>query len=74
MTTSPEDWVAGLAEPDERAPASPLLDDDEGGSGEDYHPGTPRPDLDDEAAEADVVEQAYDVPVPDDDDSGDPAV
>ncbi len=36
-------------------------------SAEDYRPGTPRPDLEDEAAEADVAEQAEEVPGLDED-------
>jgi hypothetical protein len=72
MTTPSEDWRdAGLAEPDELDPANPLLAAEAEESGEDYHPGNARPDLDDEAAEADVVEQAYEVPGIDDDGDGD---
>jgi len=63
MTTPSEDWRdAGLAEPDELDPANPLLAAEAAESGEDYHPATARPDLDDRASEADVVEQAYEVP------------
>lgn len=72
MTASPEDWrETGLAEPDELDPANPLLASEEAEPGEDYHPGVPRPDLADEAAEADVVEQAYEVEVVDDEDDED---
>jgi hypothetical protein len=77
MSLPSDDWrEAGLAEPDELDPANPLLADGEAERGEDYHPGTARPDLEDQAAEADVVEQAYEVEVDDDgdDDDGDPAV
>lgn len=37
-----------------------------GGDAEEYHPRTPRPDLDDKADEADVLEQAWKVPEGDD--------
>ena len=68
MTAPSEDWRdTGLAEPDELDPANPLLASEEAEPGEDYHPGAGRPDLDDQASEADVVEQAYEVDVGDDD-------
>lgn len=66
MTTS-SDWGPELAEPDELDPANPLLTAEDADSGEDYHPAAPRPDLDGEAAEADVVEQAYEVVETEDD-------
>jgi hypothetical protein len=77
MTTTPSDaWRdAGLEEPDEvtslvdetsRAPAPPAVPD-----AEEYRPGTPRPDLDGSADEADVAEQASVVPDgPDDPEAG----
>ncbi|WP_420114291.1 hypothetical protein [Pseudactinotalea sp.] len=71
MTLPSEDWRdTGLAEPDELDPANPLLAGDDDARGEDYHPATARPDLDDRANEADVVEQAYEVS---DDDGDEPA-
>lgn len=66
MTTQ-SDWEPELAEADERDPANPLLATEDADSGEDYHPAEPRPDLDGEAAEADVVEQAYEVTETEDD-------
>lgn len=69
MTTPSEDWnEAGLAEPDELDPANPLLAEQDAESGEDYHPATARPDLEGEADEADVADQAYEVEVGSDDD------
>ncbi|MGC5167325.1 hypothetical protein [Luteimicrobium sp. DT211] len=44
-----------------RAPEPDSLDEDE------YEPAVPRPDLDGEADEADVVEQADEVPAEDED-------
>lgn len=62
MTLPSDDWRdAGLAEPDERDPANPLLADSDDARDEDYHPATARPDRDDRANEADVVEQSYEV-------------
>lgn len=70
MSTLPgEDALrdAGLTQPDgedvvnlaeEVTTGAPDLGEDL----EEYRPGTPRPDLDDTADEADVVEQAWKVP------------
>lgn len=74
MSTTPSDaWRdAGLEAPDdttslvEEATSPPGLPEHEA-EADDYRPGTPRPDLDGEAAEADVAEQASVLPVPDDD-------
>ncbi|PFG42520.1 hypothetical protein ATJ88_1182 [Isoptericola jiangsuensis] len=76
MTTTPSDaWRdAGLEEPDE---VTSLVDEAErdttpprGPDTEEYRPRTARPDLDGSADEADVAEQASDVP----DGSDDPDV
>lgn len=64
-TPSDDRRASGLVEPDELEPASPLLQEQEAERGEDYHPGEPRPDLSGAAAEADVVEQAFQVSSPD---------
>jgi len=77
MSTVPGDdtWRdAGLVEHDEDAVSladeseddRPAVDDSEHESDE-YRPRTPRPDLDGEADEADVVEQASAVPGGDED-------
>jgi hypothetical protein len=73
MSTVPgsESWHdAGLDTPDDDTPRSlveeetrPGAPDDE--EPEDYEPATPRPDLEGEADEADVVEQASVVPLDD---------
>ncbi|GAA4717768.1 hypothetical protein GCM10023216_02330 [Isoptericola chiayiensis] len=74
MSTTPSDaWRdAGLDAPDDSTslaeelsgPAStPTPEHD----AEEYHPGTPRPDLEGSADEADVVEQAGEVPLDDPD-------
>ncbi|WP_129785452.1 hypothetical protein [Promicromonospora panici] len=58
-------------EPDEYVPppeVDPTHEPDE------YVPDTPRPDTDGSANEADVVEQALDVPVQEDEESGPEAV
>ena len=68
MTTPSQDWESELAEPDELDPANPLLAEGDTDAGEDYHPGAARPDLEGAAAEADVVEQAYEVVGDDGDD------
>ncbi|MHA7133994.1 hypothetical protein [Oerskovia turbata] len=78
MSTVPgsESWRdAGLQTPDddtprnlveeETRPPTPARDE-----AEDYEPATPRPDLEGEADEADVVEQASVVPVDDSDQEG----
>ncbi len=67
MSTIPgdESWNdAGLVDPDAHEPAN-LVDEvsrSSAESGEDYLPGTPRPDLDGNADEADVADQAVVVP------------
>lgn len=66
MTTPSDDWREG--EPGEFEPANPLLQDEDSAGGEDYNPAVARPDLDDRANEADVVEQAYEVQPDDEDD------
>lgn len=74
MSTTPSDaWRdAGLEAPDEttslveEARATDPVPDHEAETDE-YRPDTPRPDLDGEAAEADVAEQASVVPTPDED-------
>lgn len=74
MSTTPSDaWRdAGLEAPDdttnlvEESSTPPAIPEHEEET-EEYHPATPRPDLEGEAAEADVVEQASVVPTPDDD-------
>ncbi|MFF2623042.1 hypothetical protein [Oerskovia jenensis] len=68
MSTVPgtESWRdAGLVTPDDDAPKNlveeelaPPADPSDADDAEDYSPRTPRPDLDGEADEADVVEQA----------------
>lgn len=74
MSTTPSDaWRdAGLEAPDDTTnlveesstpPATPEHEQET----DEYRPTTPRPDLDGEAAEADVAEQASVVPTPDDD-------
>jgi len=74
MSLPSDDWrETGLAEPDELDPANPFLADRDDERGEDYHPGTARPDLEDRAAEADVVEQAVEVEI-DDGDGDEPVV
>ncbi|SDC55683.1 hypothetical protein SAMN05216410_1896 [Sanguibacter gelidistatuariae] len=74
MSTVPGDDAlrdAGLTRPDLEDTIN-LAEEVTGGEGalgddlEEYHPGTPRPDLSDEADEADVVEQAWAVPEGDD--------
>jgi hypothetical protein len=64
----PQSWQdAGLVPVDPDEPRR-LTDDDAGGpppEPEEYAPGFPRPDLDDEADEADVVEQDIEVVVDD---------
>ena len=72
MSTVPgtESWRdAGLATPDDDTPKN-LVEEELTPPGapdaddvEDYSPRTPRPDLDGEADEADVVEQAAAVPL-----------
>ncbi|WP_265520919.1 hypothetical protein [Oerskovia flava] len=58
--TEPADDVVNLVEEvDERGSAVP---DRAADAAEEYRPHTPRPDLDGEADEADVVEQASAVP------------
>lgn len=69
MTAPSDDWRD--TEPDEFEPANPLLVEDEAEDGEDYNPATARPDLEGEADEADVVDQAYEVEVGDDADEDD---
>ncbi len=69
MSLPNDDWRE--AEPDELDPANPLLADQGEERGEDYHPAIARPDLEDRAAEADVVEQGYEVAVDDSDDDPD---
>ncbi|TDE97182.1 hypothetical protein EXU48_02915 [Occultella glacieicola] len=70
MSTLPghESWRdAGLVEDDETDPKN-LVEEathPEHTAGEDYRPGTARPDLDDRAGEADVIDQS--VVVPDED-------
>jgi hypothetical protein len=71
MTLPNDGWRD--VEPDELDPANPLLAEQGDGRGEDYDPALPRPDLDDRANEADVVEQAYEVAVDDPDDDLDEA-
>ena len=76
MSTVPgsESWRdAGLAPADPDVPLrltdvdpAHQLDEQEA---EEYAPPFPRADLDDRAAEADVVEQAVEVPVDDEDDA-----
>ncbi|WP_277209049.1 hypothetical protein [Isoptericola croceus] len=74
MSTTPSDaWRdAGLEVPDETtslveesstSPAAPAHEAET----DEYRPATPRPDLEGEASEADVAEQASAVPTPDDD-------
>lgn len=72
MSTVPgeESWNdAGLADPDAGLPVS--LVEESGrqaeAGGEDYHPGTARPDLSGTAAEADVIDQSVEVPDVDED-------
>ncbi|QOR72055.1 hypothetical protein IM660_07375 [Ruania alkalisoli] len=81
MSTAPGDHAwrdAGLIDPDtgERSTDEPVnlvqeADEDAAGaaagSGEDYHPHTPRPDRDGLADEADVADQAVVVPAEDPD-------
>ncbi|WP_402464318.1 hypothetical protein [Isoptericola aurantiacus] len=77
MSTTPSDsWRdAGLEAPDD---TTSLVDEADrpptppgrGGEAEDYHPGPARPDLDGTADEADVAEQAGEVPDDDPDDAG----
>ena len=55
---TPDDVPTNLVEEKSQGEPTPSPED-----AEDYTPGTPRPDLDGEAAEADVVEQAAVVPV-----------
>ncbi|CAM3392951.1 hypothetical protein OCAE111667_07385 [Occultella aeris] len=77
MSTLPghESWRdAGLVEDDETDPKNlveEIAHPDPRGVGEDYHPGTARPDLDDLAEEADVVDQSVVVPDEDADTEGD---
>ncbi|HLS25451.1 MAG TPA: hypothetical protein VK063_06215 [Beutenbergiaceae bacterium] len=67
MSTIPgdESWNdAGLVDPDAHEPVN-LVDEvsrTSADSGEDYTPGTPRPDLFGEASEADVADQAVALP------------
>lgn len=66
MSTVPgeESWNdAGLADPDADQPVSLVEETDQqaDASGEDYHPGTARPDLSGAAAEADVIDQSFEV-------------
>lgn len=56
--TTPDDVPTNLVEEESQGDPPPSPED-----AEDYTPGSPRPDLDGEAAEADVVEQAAVVPV-----------
>ena len=70
MSTLPGDDAlrdAGLTRPDledtvNLAEEVTTGEPDPGEDLEEYRPGSPRPDLDDEADEADVVEQAWKVP------------
>lgn len=67
MSTVPgeQSWRdAGLVDPDAHEPVN-LVDEAQSpsaDSGEEYHPGTARPDLSDQASEADVADQAVVVP------------
>lgn len=67
MSTVPgeQSWRdAGLVDPDAHEPVN-LVDEASApsvSSGEDYAPGTARPDLDGRATEADVADQAVVVP------------
>lgn len=67
MSTVPgdESWNdAGLADPDADLPASLIEESGRPADAaeEDYHPGTARPDLSGTAAEADVIDQSFEVP------------
>ncbi|MBE7700079.1 hypothetical protein H9623_07135 [Oerskovia sp. Sa1BUA8] len=59
LVTPDDDDPKNLVEEELTPPATPSGTDDP----EDYSPRTPRPDLDGEADEADVVEQAAVVPL-----------
>ncbi|MFF3062975.1 hypothetical protein ACFVQ3_00315 [Oerskovia sp. NPDC057915] len=79
MSTVPgtDSWRdAGLVAPDDDAPKNlveeeltPPVESSDADDAEDYSPRTPRPDLDGEADEADVVEQASVVPLDEGDDA-----
>src|SRR5690606_42012677 len=72
MTNPSRDWRDPIdVEPDELDPANPLLAAEEAEPGEDYNPATARPDLEGRADEADVVDQAYEVEIADDEDDED---
>lgn len=76
MSTVPgeQSWRdAGLVDPDAHEPVN-LVEETSSpsaASGEDYRPGTPRPDLEGQASELDVAEQAAAVPSAEDPDSSD---
>jgi hypothetical protein len=75
MSTTPSDaWRdAGLDAPDdttslgEESSTAEVPVTEPGADQDEYRPATPRPDLDGEAAEADVAEQASVVPLPEED-------